>query len=100
MSRKSKTIGFLALFIVALAILLTGCGGNKSIPTVLPTALPTARPTATKVLPIITAVTLDRSELPRYESLEMTVSLKAQYSNPYDLRQIRLDGVFTGPDEK
>lgn len=104
MSSKSKTIGFSSLFMVALAILLTGCGGNKSTPmippTALPTTLPTARPTATKVLPIITAVTLNRTELPRYESLEMTVSLKAQYSNPYDLRQVSLDGVFTDPDEK
>ncbi len=40
----------------------------------------------------------DRTELPRYESLELSVALKAKYTNPYDLRQVSLDGLFTGPD--
>jgi hypothetical protein len=48
-------------------------------------------------LPEITAVSLDRAELPRYESLEVTVSLNAAYTNPYDARQVRLDGTFSGP---
>jgi hypothetical protein len=43
-------------------------------------------------------VALDRDNLPRYESLEMTVALEAQYDNPYDARQVRLDGIFTAPD--
>jgi hypothetical protein len=49
-------------------------------------------------LPTITDVQLDRTEVLRYESLEMTVTLQAKYSNPYDLRQVSLDGIFTGPD--
>jgi hypothetical protein len=49
-------------------------------------------------LPSITDIALDREKLPRYESLEITVNLEAQYANPYDARQIRLDGVFTAPD--
>ncbi len=48
--------------------------------------------------PKITAVELDRAELPRYESLEFRVALEAEYQNPYDARQVRLDGVFTAPD--
>ncbi len=50
--------------------------------------------------PKITSAALDRTELPRYESLEMTIRLEAKYSNPFDARQVSLDGTFTGPDGK
>ena len=43
---------------------------------------------------------MDQSELPNFAPLEMTVSLQAQYANPYDQRQVSLDGVFKGPDGK
>lgn len=36
--------------------------------------------------------------MPRYESIELTVSLDAEYSNPYDTRQVALEGVFAGPN--
>jgi hypothetical protein len=49
-------------------------------------------------LPKINTVVLDRLEVPRYESLELTVELEARYSNPYDLREVSLDAVFTSPD--
>lgn len=49
-------------------------------------------------LPEITAVTPDRTDLPNYESVEMVVELEADYSNPYDAREVTLDAVFTGPD--
>jgi hypothetical protein len=75
-----KTIRLLTLISLAAlltALFLSGCGWAS---------------------PRITAVTLDRSELPRYESLEMSVTLEARYDNPYDARQVRLDGIFTAPD--
>jgi hypothetical protein len=49
---------------------------------------------------LISDVTLDRSELPRYESLELTLKTDALYSNPYDARDVRLQGLFTAPDGK
>lgn len=49
-------------------------------------------------LPEITAVELDHPSLPRYESLEMTLSLDADYTNPYDAREVTLDGRFIAPD--
>ncbi len=61
-----------------------------------PVSPPTAEPPANR--PKILQIALDRQEVPRYESLEMTVTLEAQYDNPYDARQVRLDGVFSGPD--
>ncbi|MBN2388207.1 MAG: DUF5060 domain-containing protein [Anaerolineales bacterium] len=48
--------------------------------------------------PAISAVEPNRTEVPRYESLELTVTLEAEYTNPYDAREVTLDGVFTAPD--
>jgi hypothetical protein len=100
MINRPKTIVILILFILGIAILTAGCGRNQPVvPTTAPTAVPSAVPTAQN-LPEITTVELDRSELPRYESIEMKLAVKAEYTNPYDARQVRLDAVFTGPDGK
>lgn len=48
--------------------------------------------------PYFTAVELDRRSIPRYESLELTLSIDAEYTNPYDAREITLEGTFTAPD--
>ena len=53
-----------------------------------------------KDLPTITAAAPDRTELPRYESVDIAVALNAKYTNPYDLRQVNLEAIFTGPDGK
>ena len=99
MLKKYKVIGFLNLFILALAFPVAGCSGIKTTPTA--TAIqPTALPTSTKNLPRITAGIMDRTEVPLFETVEMRLTLEAQYTNPYDARQVRLDGVFTGPDGK
>jgi hypothetical protein len=74
--------------LLALLALLSACA--RPVP---PTA--TAEPGP---LLAIGSATLDRSELPRYESLELTVDLQADYANPYDARQVALDGTFTAPD--
>ncbi len=63
-----------------------------------PVPEPVASPSPTSRLPVITAVALDRQEVPRYESIEMTVALEAEYTNPYDARQVRLEGLFLAPD--
>lgn len=76
------------------AVLLAGCRENGPAPT----AVPTAVATVAQNLPQITAVIIDRPELPRYESLEMILDVAAEYSNAYDVREVRLDGVFTAPD--
>lgn len=65
----------------------------------LPGAVTSAAfPTPSPDLPVLISVELDRSELPRYESLEMKVALKAEYENPYDARQVKLEGLFIAPD--
>jgi len=93
---KTKNINLLSILVIVV-FLLTACGGNQV--TVTPTISPTAEPTQVD-LPKITSMELDRAELPKYESLEMTVGVDSEYQNPYDARQIALDGIFTGPDGK
>ena len=88
MFRNHQKTAVLLAFVTA-AVLASGCSGTPSTP-ILPTASPD--------LPAILSVSLDRSELPRYESLEMTIALQAEFSNPYDARQVSLDGIFTAPD--
>ncbi len=78
---------------VLLLWLLTACD-SAAVPTTMAVASPSPLPPA----PVILAVTLDRQEVPRYESVEMTVALKAEYTNPYDARQVRLEGLFLAPD--
>ncbi len=90
---------FVFSFILLGAVLLTSCVGNQiaDTPTSAPTNMSTAIPTQV-TLPKITSVELDRTELPKYESMELTIGLDAEYQNPYDARQVGLDGIFTGPD--
>ena len=98
MPKPSKTIRALLVFLLSAALPLAACGAPAPTPTSVPIAAPSATPTSGPPAPSITSVELDRAELPRYESLEMTVALQAQYTNPYDAREVSLDGIFTGPD--
>lgn len=96
MPRTFRRSIFLFLSLFSTAVYLIGCHQATSTPTAVAPTEPAATPTA--VLPQITAVTVDRPTLPRYESLEMAVALTAVYTNPFDARQISLDAVFTAPD--
>lgn len=85
---RLPTIAFLGFLVLA-----TGCNRTATPAPLQPT--PTAASAAD--LPAITAVQLDQPSVPRYESVEMTVTLAAKYSNPFDAREVSLDGVFDGP---
>jgi hypothetical protein len=93
MQGKLSITNALCFFILLAALLGSGCGGAAVNPTTAPSALPSD-------LPSISAVAPDRTGLPRYERIELSVTLKAHYTNPYDLRQVSLDGIFTAPDGK
>jgi hypothetical protein len=96
MYRKFTTIWILSGIILVATLLVSGCGDA----TARSTAEAAATPTPSADLPSISVVAPDRTELPRYESLQFSVALKAQYGNPYDLRQVSLDGIFSAPDGK
>jgi hypothetical protein len=99
MNTMRGTIKFLLSFMIYSAILLlTACGGNQVA--IEPTIVLTSTATAQVDLPTITSVEADRDEVPRYESVELTLRVDAQYSNPYDVGDVALDAVFTSPDGK
>jgi hypothetical protein len=85
----------LLLFVLALAVPVGGCRTLEAPAPAVPVETPQV--VEAPALPEITAVTLDRGPVPRYDSVEMTVALNASYTNPYDARQVRLDGTFSGP---
>jgi hypothetical protein len=93
-SRRTHRLFFCGLLGLGIAVFAAGCGPNAEETTgaVVPTE------TVGNDAPRIAAVRLDRTEVPRYESVEMTLDLGAEYSNPYDSREVRLDGIFSGPD--
>ncbi len=94
MPKKTRLAVWIGLALLAAAFLTSACGTNRSG---LKKELDVL---AYQQIPVITGVTADRAELPLYESLELTVSLKAIYNNPYDARQVSLDGVFIARDGK
>ncbi len=94
MAGKHKAIQSISGLILVLTLLISGCGGSTPVPTDAPTPIPSP----TLELPKIRAAAPDRADVPRYESLTLSVTLEAQYDNPYDARQVRLEGVFTAPD--
>ncbi len=62
-----------------------------------PPATTPAGQTSPAEVPHILAVEADRPEVPRYEKLELAVTLEASYDNPYDARQVDLTVVFDDP---
>jgi hypothetical protein len=97
MQTKPSIAHAVSIFILATTLLATGCAGAVK-PAVVATAQPVQSPTSPPDLPLIKVVAPDRTETPRFESIELSVSVQAKYTNPYDLRQVSLDGVFGGPD--
>ncbi|HKJ37887.1 MAG TPA: DUF5060 domain-containing protein [Anaerolineales bacterium] len=84
----------LSLMVFPAIILLAACGTPQV--TEEPTVV--ALPTVQVDLPEILSVKLDKAEVPKYESVEITLAVDAIYSNPYDVREVSLDGIFTSPD--
>jgi Domain of unknown function (DUF5060) len=95
MKKQPSLLRISSLFLSAIAIsIMTACGGSPSA------ASPTSDVTLTAPLdlPSITSVELDREEVPNYVSIELTLGVDAEYANPYDEREVSVDGFFTGPD--
>jgi hypothetical protein len=96
-SRMRAGIYLCSLFLSA--VVVTACSGNQIA--VMPTpTLPPVTSTSTPLpnLPTITSVNWDRNEVPRYESIEFSIGINAEYSNPYDWREVTLDAVMLGPN--
>ncbi|MBM4025979.1 MAG: DUF5060 domain-containing protein [Planctomycetes bacterium] len=46
----------------------------------------------------ITEVTVNKTEVARYETVEITFRMAGQWQNPFDPEEVRVDAVFTGPE--
>lgn len=77
-----------------LMVLLSSCGDGQA--SVEPTV--DVQPVEQVALPDVLSIELDRKTVPTYEAVELTLDLKSEYSNPYDARDVAVDGMFTGPD--
>ncbi len=56
------------------------------------------KPATTQFMePVINSVAPSSTTVERYEKLELSVDLSAQYDNPYDYDQVRLSAIFTSP---
>src|SRR5215216_1546754 len=93
---RGRMKSFLCLKLLFAVWALTACGAPQ-IP-IEPTVPST--PTEEVDLPKIVSVELDRDEVPLYDSVELTLEIDAQYSNPYDVRDISLEAILTSPDGK
>lgn len=90
--------GFRTIFSLILLLAISSLSACSSAPAeVEPAISVNASPTPPANQPVINSVELDRTEVPNYESVELTVEVGAEYSNPYDQREVALDGVFSGP---
>ena len=99
MKSRSGVHIFFVSWLLFIVVATAACGGNQPPvrPGVVASPAPST-PTDGQDVPKITSVNLDRTELLRYESLEFVIEVEANYSNPYDVREVALDGVFIGPN--
>ena len=87
----------ISVFLLSIFLLTACSGGQVDGPSPTQIVAPTVQQ-PTGDIPKIISVTPDHAELPCYASMELTIDLDAKYSNPYDLREVSLDGVFTNSD--
>jgi hypothetical protein len=92
---RRSDAGFLAL--VTLSV-IGGCTGEPA--PVISTLATSTTTTATPSLdaPEISRARLESGEPRAHELVELSVELEADYDNPFDQRQVRLDAELTGPD--
>lgn len=76
--------------------LAAGCSSDPAATTATTTRLISSFTASDR--PQVREVTAEESDPATYDLVEMIVSLDAEYQNPFDQREVALDGVFTGPD--
>jgi len=89
---KRKFLHTITFFILLILSQINSSCSGENLPN------PTKTPPVGKNQPKIITADLDSAEVPRYKSIEIKIEIEAEYSNPYDAREIRLDGKFKGPD--
>lgn len=82
----------------ALALLVVACTSGADVSTTTTTTAAPVSSTGEQSRPVITEVAVDRNEVDNYERVDMVVTLDAEFTNPYDQREVALEAVFRGPD--
>lgn len=93
MRRPAKALVAVGTF----AIFVSGCGPSTEDVT---TTSPLIVDTVPENLPTIEGVTVDKHQLPEFDTVTITVNLTAEYTNPFDAREVRLDAEFMGPSRE
>ncbi|WP_058302668.1 DUF5060 domain-containing protein [Gorillibacterium timonense] len=105
MNRRKRN-GLLAavgavVVLILVAVFLIGRGDKEAKPAASEQPTPSASPTASaNTGPQLVKITPERESVGRYDKLEWTVELKADYVNPYDPAQVDLGAVLTAPSGK
>lgn len=76
---------------------------SEPAPTATPTAVPVPDPTADDVepessLPTIASLISEAPTVGNFDLVTITADVVADFTNPFDQREIALDATFTGPD--
>ena len=90
--KNPKTYLLFVTLLAGLLILQSGCTATPTAPAATATSEIPAN------LPKITDVQIDQTEVPRYASIELTLQVEAEYVNPYDAREVTLQGIFQAPE--
>jgi hypothetical protein len=80
--------------------LVVGCtnGAGPTVTTAAPSPVTTTAGASTE-LPVVRALDLGEGAFASHSLIEIIVDLEADYDNPFDQREVSLDGVFTGPGD-
>lgn len=89
-------------YLVVMAVALAGCSNDAGPSSASSTtATATSESTTTTSLfagPRIASVEAEAAGIARYDLVELIVDLEAIYENPFDQREVALDGTFTHED--
>lgn len=95
MIKSPAKLRIVIMFGLIILLILTACGEEVVATEIPPVDI---EPTVQENLPEILSIVSDRDDVPKYNSVELTLEIDADYNNPYDTREIVLDAIFTGPD--
>jgi len=85
------------LYSLLMLISLASCGGSSTSNPV-PITPPIQPPIITK--PVINEIQVNAQSIGMYEKIEWSIDASADYNNPFDQREVSLDGQFIAPNNK
>ncbi len=85
--------------VLLFATLTASCGGGSSSTPNEPNPVPPPiTPPSTNVQPSLSNVVANIQSIGLYEKIEWSIDANAQYDNPFDIRDVSLNALFTAPN--